>query len=292
MENLMIHLPNAHKPQEKSKLDFSVSSVPIYTESEDSMATVPDYFALKRDDDGAVLNIVGSRYSLVQNSEFFGVVDSALAKALPHHEPVVKERVSKGGRFSAKDYMYLDITGDLPSEVGDTRFRLYGRNSFGSGAMRLYGGCSDMLCKNMELWNWSGDIVGHDVKMIHTPKYADILEDNIVNIVHEALDRFETRMNLYLNWTKHSVNEKMVWDYLERKFSERAVEWITEQYAKDKEKRGQNLFAFSSALTAYATHGNIRGGEDAEENSRFARSTYVDGVISSPEFAAAMIQAA
>ena len=123
-------------------LDIDVSLSKLKTEGN---VTVPDFRAVVREDNDKILGIVGSRYSIIQNREAFGLFKEILKETRA-------QLTELGHRFDGAHIWFL---AKLPQEVkiaeGDTLQRYFFLCNYhdGSGALKLIAVPKRILCENM-----------------------------------------------------------------------------------------------------------------------------------------------
>ncbi|MCC7425235.1 MAG: DUF932 domain-containing protein [Planctomycetaceae bacterium] len=135
------HAPTSAEAITAAHLDWNVSKVPLQT---DEGAEVPNYFATVRRDTGACLGVVTDKYSIVQNRDAFGFLDSLLQDGLIRYESAGALR---GGRT-------VWLLARMPSvdtiAAGDDtlRYILFSTSHDGSGAIHAIPTSTRVVCAN------------------------------------------------------------------------------------------------------------------------------------------------
>ena len=234
--------------------------------------------ALVRKDTNECLTIVSDRYQIIQNEEYFPLIDEAVETYFSKDSLQINDRISYGGRFSSREYIVKDVKGDIPIQHGDTTLRLYARNSHGAGSLKLFSGLVDCLCANLELWKFNNQET-HTLFLRHTRKAKDEIAERAIFAIEEGVRMFHEKNATYAKWATTPVEKEAAMTYLDETFSPRAAAEVKSFYETEEERRGATLWALASAMTGYATHGRFRGGERAKENTMFQRQQQIAALL-------------
>ena len=267
-------------------LDFEVQPTKVFypsTRPFQGLKQAEKKQAIVRSDTDDCLAIVSDRYQIIQNKEYFPLVDEAVKSFFPEEDLQIKDRLSYKGKYSGREYVVKSVKGDLPVEAGDTTFRLYARNSHGAGSLKLFSGLMDVLCANLELWRYNQADV-HSLFLRHTKKAKDEIKDRAFQAMEAGVSLFKAKNVEYTRWADTKVSSEKVEKYFSETFSPRAAIELQGFYDTEVERRGRNLWAVASALTGYATHGRFRGGETARENVQFQRQLHMSKLMESRDF--------
>ena len=198
-----------------------------------------------------VLSVVGNNYKLVHNRELFGRVEETLCKMLNDHDLAdvqVNDRASGFGRICYRDYVFPNIMCIVNAHSRSTvAFRLIVQNGYGGSALRVHAGAIDFYCSN-------GMVNGE-----HTNAYrkhtSGLMIEGISHAVEQALEMFNDSKSKWQRWSEKPVTHGEAMQ-LFRDIAQTAKlqENLSDQYLKERDERGHNLWAVYSALTYYASH--------------------------------------
>tara|TARA_R110002167_G_scaffold63865_1_gene180622 strand:+ start:2430 stop:3344 length:915 start_codon:yes stop_codon:yes gene_type:complete len=228
-----------------------------------SPMAVPDKKVLTRQ--GNYLATTNKNYRVVLNSE---VLLPLQEQMINFFDPSVlqnvkiKDTVLKNGRVCWAEYTFPDISGGISTQTGHTtsfKLRFILKNTFdGSGSVLLYSGDIDAFCTN-------GMISGsYDVtRKRHTKNFTT---EGFVNAFGMSMDRHHEQVIKYQQWADTQVSTvkvKQLLDLLtkapdQRKRKNILSDRLFSQFTDEADVRGGNVFALSSALTAYASHNSER----------------------------------
>ena len=200
-----------------------------------------------------VLSVVGTGYKLVHNRELFSHVEHTMRKEMqPHqlHGVIVRDRVSGWGRTCFREYVFPGIKcqlgGGTRSEIA---FRMIVQNGYGGSALRMHAGAIEFYCSN-------GIIRGehHSTYRKHT---SGLIVDGVGRAVQSALDTFAESQQTWKQWAATPVKHQAAMDlFRDLAKSDKLRDNLQAQYLRERDARGDNLWAVYSALTFYASHGD------------------------------------
>ena len=243
------------------------------------------------------LGVVGAKYGLLKNRDFFGGVEDALNKTLERDKTdgyrVVTE-TSFDGAYTERRYVFPAFGGLITSNTGfktEVGFQVISWNSYdGSSAAGMACGLIDFFCKN-------GCISGVNVDMskrrhsskISVEHFAPLLEKNIITL-QKQIRHFQQMANVKLDMEKAEA-------LLTKCFSERRAAALMEQLDEEVQTRGDNVFALHSALTFYSSHDSERftvrrTGSDNTAKTLANRREEIQKVVQSAPFLQLMNEAA
>lgn len=237
----------------ESGCTFPVRETSIITREEDGGTeyTSETHKAILDTEGGRIVGVVGSRYGLLTNEEYFGAVEEALRMSMPADliaEPKVRTRST--GSWTQRDYVFPRYAEALKNTTHETKIglRIIASNSYdGGSSARLLVGLIDFYCTN-------GVIVGRDIQRAarrHSsgldPRFfVDPLRTSI-EATHERIEEVRRMMNTPLR-------QDTVVPLLEKFFSGQRAAQMMSRLAVETEARGSNVFALHSALTYYSSH--------------------------------------
>jgi hypothetical protein len=203
-----------------------------------------------------VLNVVGSTYKLIHNKELFGHIENTLCKKMRADAldgVRVTDKVSGFGRVCMREYVFPNIKCKLTGGVRDRRavseiaFRLIVQNGYGGSALRIHAGAIDFYCTN-------GMISGEYQSTYHKHT-AGLVVSGIDATVERALDTFANSQQKWTRWVDTPVgHEQAMQLFRDLATSDKLRDNLSQQYLRDRDERGDNLFAVYSTLTYYASH--------------------------------------
>jgi len=204
----------------------------------------------EKGDNAQILNVVGSGYKLVHNRELFTAVESAMTSEMPPEhirDVLVKDRVSGWGKICYREYIFPSIRRRLAKTIGDIGFRVIVQNGYGGSALRIHAGAIDFYCTN-------GMIRGEYVSAYKRHTSRLVVSKMNDTIVH-ALTQYAIAADEWQRWSETPVtNEKTMDLFRAIAASDKMREGLSEQYLREREVRGNNLWAVYSTLTYYASH--------------------------------------
>jgi len=263
-----------------SYIYFPVVERPLFWKSKsNTYLKSPDHKQLLRADEGnpIPLAVVGMNYKTVQNRELFEAVESNIIDTLPPEKlgnVTVKDRMSYDGAMCLREYVFNDITADVPttrhstSDRDGVAFRAIVQNGFGNSAVKIIIGAIDFFCMN-------GMIIGiADKKVRRHTSGLDVTA--LSGYITGNLKLFEESAKMWCEWCKRDLPDETVSTFFEGLvrndyLSERLSRALFTRYLREKSDRGSTLWALASALTFYASH-------DSEEDGFSTRTTTRDHV--------------
>jgi hypothetical protein len=201
-------------------------------------------------DNAHILNIVGATYKLIHNRELFTAVEDAMLSEMPPDNftgVMVKDRVAGWGRVCYREYVFPSIRRRLASTVGDIGFRVIVQNGYGGSALRIHAGAIDFYCTN-------GMIRGEYVSAYKRHTSRLVVGKLNATITH-AVSEYTNATEEWQRWAQTPVQHEKAMD-LFRKIasSDKMREGLADQYMREQDVRGTNLWAVYSTLTHYASH--------------------------------------
>jgi hypothetical protein len=198
-----------------------------------------------------VLAIVGSDYKLVQNRDLFAAVESTMCnEMLAEHLAGVQvtDRVASWGRICYRQYIFPNIKCRLERNVkSEIAFRLIVQNGYGGSALRIHAGAIDFYCTNGMIHGEYQSVYRKHTKLIEVAGFG--------NTIAKALGQFNLNQHKWDRWARTPVKHQAAMDlFKELASSERLSENLANQYLRERDARGDNMWALYSTLTYYASH--------------------------------------
>lgn len=245
------------KANQNSKIMFNVGERAVgWRRRDGSYTSVSSHKAIIRtaeDDDSAVLvlNIVGSTYKLIHNRELFGAVEDTLRKNM-HGDALqgvmITDKVSGWGRVCLREYVFPNIKCKL-KKAGKSpiAFRLIVQNGYGGSALRLHAGAIEFYCMN--------GMISGDYQSAYNKHTSGLVVTGIDSAIERALYAFAASEVVWNRWANTPVKHAFAMQlFRDLASSDKLRENLTQQYMREREDRGENLWAVYSALTYYASH--------------------------------------
>lgn len=224
---------------------------------------IPDHYAIFRTyehpDDPAIceyapLGVVSGRYAIVQNGDIDKAVREAVASAVPDRflgNVTVKDRESRNGAFSQREYCFNDLVLPVKQKYGNTEliFRCGWRNSFdGSSPVVGFAGSYDLICTN--------GMIGNMLNLIGKKHTANFTTKKISDFVEGQVERFTEQVRMFQQWADKEVTREAVEATIKALpgMSVRLAEKMMGQFDVEAQKRGPTVWALYSAFTHYASH--------------------------------------
>lgn len=257
------------------KIFFYVGEEDCYFHSDSRPHFIPNKKVLTNN--GQYMSVVNRQYRVVQNSE---VLIPLQEQIVEFFDPMVaskvqiKDTIIKGGNVCWAEYTlptFNDIGGGISTKTGHTtsfKLRFILKNTFdGHGSVLLYSGDIDSFCTNGMI-SGSYDITrrrhtkNFSVEGFHTAFKSSILK------YHQQVIKYQQWADTMVSTVKvKQLLDKLTKTTEERKRKNILSDRLLAQFTQEADVRGGNVFALSSALTAYASHNsqrfplNKRGGE-------------------------------
>jgi hypothetical protein len=198
-----------------------------------------------------VLGVVGVGYKLIHNKELFSRVEDTMCKNFTPDTLAgvkIKDRVSGWGKMCFREYVFPNIKCDIGGPVkSPIAFRLIVQNGYGGSALRIHAGAIEFFCTN-------GMICGEFQSSYN--KHTSGLE--IVGIdrtIEKALLTFASEQQKWERWAETPVKHTAAMELFKQLAnSDKLSENLSQQYMREQETRGANLWSVYSALTYYASH--------------------------------------
>tara|TARA_R110001583_G_scaffold40262_8_gene128756 strand:+ start:1162 stop:2106 length:945 start_codon:yes stop_codon:yes gene_type:complete len=224
---------------------------------------VPDKKVLTRN--GDYLSTTNKNYRVVLNGEVLLPLQKQMINFFDPsvlHNVKIQDTVLKNGRVCWAEYTFPDIASGITTKTGHStsfKLRFILKNTFdGSGSVLLYSGDIDTFCTN-------GMISGsYDVtRKRHTKNFTT---EGFILAFGKSMDRHHEQVIKYQQWADTQVSTVKVKQLLDkltkapdqRKRKNILSDRLLAQFTDEADVRGGNVFALSSALTAYASHNSER----------------------------------
>jgi hypothetical protein len=243
---------------------------------------------------GAVLlNIVGNGYKLVHNRELFvRVEDAMMNEMLPEHlyDVRVEDKIGSYGRICYRQYTFPSIRCHLPSVRSDIGFRIIVQNGYGGSGLRIIAGAIDYYCRN-------GMVIG-DYISTYKKHTSGLVVSDLTTRIKDAIALFSGIQDTWGKWSRTPVKHDTTMALFDAvSTSKKMREGLVDQYAREQEARGSNLWSVYSALTYYSSHndGNFALRRTVEEQdtvtqTMLARELNVSKWIKTTEWKALEMQ--
>ena len=197
-----------------------------------------------------LLNIVGYGYKLVHNRELFHAVEDVMInEMLPEHleDVQVTDKVGSYGRICYRTYIFPNIVCHLPNVRSNIGFRIIVQNGYGGSGLRIIAGAIDYYCSN-------GIVVG-DYVSTYKKHTSGLVVSDLTSRIKDALIQFSDAQNTWIRWTHTAVRHDATMKLFDAvSTSKRMREGLVDQYAREIEARGVNLWSVYSSLTYYSSH--------------------------------------
>lgn len=232
-----------------------VGAEPLYL---DNGQEVPGFVA-NTAEDGRVLGVVRSTYSIIQMRHLVEGIESALEKMdLDPDRIETKDIVSRNGSYVAREYKMPTLEGieykrtHAKSEVG-TKMAMFFRASTsydGSTPTRIRSGSLDLVCTN-------GMVTEKDFENFSKRHTMNVTIDHVALDLEKTNRAFISQVERLRSYAEtplpglETLREKVL---LFPTMTERMADRIMYRVEQEAASRGDNLYAFVSALTYYSSH--------------------------------------
>lgn len=258
---------------------------------------VPDFKAMVREDNGAVLGVVGNDYQIVQTQDIVTAHENAIERAFPAdmlRNVTTKDSISRGGAFTKREYVFPECVAKISesprgkySSSTDVMLRssIYtthdGHGSAASAFSSIDGFCANsLLYSHMDVF-----------RRRHTSGFI-MPEKAFAAHAEAALENWNERVALMNMWSQYQLTSKDAKDKLEsiKTISERRREKLLVRFDVEAGRRGATMWALVSAMTFYASHNDTdsgfgvrgSGGKDNESETLNKREAEVVVWINNP----------
>jgi hypothetical protein len=167
---------------------------------------------------------------------------------------MVQDTVSGYGRVCYRQYVFPNIKCVLG---GGTRsaiaFRMIVQNGYGGSALRIHAGAIEFYCSN-------GMIRGEH-QSTYRKHTSGLIVTGVGRAVRNALETFAESQQVWKRWAQTPVKHQAAMDlFREIAGSEQLTQNLLDQYMRERDVRGDNLWSVYSAMTYYASHadGNFK----------------------------------
>ncbi len=279
--------------EEKAGLAWTVSKVDLFTAD---MVSVDTHRAIKRDDTGTIMGVVGKGYEIVQNADGFG-----WSRNVAGINQAVVERAGErdGGRTT---WMLLSIPG-MELELGQDRSQghiLFTNSHDGGGSVKIQPYMLRLVCTNglrmMAGGSMSGTLSsGYSVR--HTAGVHDALR-SIANAYARTLRDFDATREAYQSLAQKRATADTLAAIIAAAFPivkegedeterartirrdrERAIDVIRRSATCQVEGTAGTVFADLNAVTEFIDHGGSVGTRFTakQEDARFGAAYFGAG---------------
>ena len=198
-----------------------------------------------------VLGVVGSTYRLIHNKELFGHVETTMRKEMQHDQldgVIVRDKVAGWGRMCFREYVFPNIKCLLGNGTkSEIAFRLLVQNGYGGSALRVHAGAIDFYCTN--------GMISGEYQSAYRKHTSGLVVADMGRTITSALDTFAQSQSKWIKWARTPVKHQAAMDlFRELASSEKLANNLSDQYLRERDARGDNLWGVYSTLTYYASH--------------------------------------
>ena len=302
----------------ESKLFFNTYSEPLVGKYKDGNT---DQIGIWRDDEtNSFLGNHTEKYEIVNNQPLIKGIEAQIIKSVSNSlftlgtrtisnvldNVEVNDFMSFNGKVCIAEYKFNKLAESVGTlNPSDVLFRLIILNSFdGSKPITVYGGTIDTFCTN-------GLITGQftTTSQRHTGDFNDKGHKKIKNGIENMFKNYSKELERYHRWAKTPLNDNVVNDFLTNQFVKSEIvkevndgierdvihETVGMNKRKDlfniweseRDRRGANLWALTSALTYYSSSGDYgtrSSDNDHEHATRLKQQNEMSNVLNSREF--------
>jgi len=273
---------------ETSPSQFGVEAMGLVGIREDaddhSTLEAPRHKVIVNQNNMQIVGVVGSKYKLVPNSEFFQTVEDTIREAIPENLLVgaqVRDRMRADGSWSQREYVLPEFKEALRGSEHETEvgLRIIANNSYDGGSS------AQIICGLIDFYCTNGMILGRDIAKVRARHSSRMTPKSLVQPMLDSLTAATSRVDDLRQMLSSPITEMQVVATLEKNFSgKRAVE-LHARYEQERIERGQNVFALYSALTHYASHDDYNSrSEETDWSNMHARELEVEAVAESADF--------
>lgn len=277
-------LTSSAEVMEKSGLDFEVTELPLFAKSGDKTIDVTSKKLLVRADIGLELGVVGKDYQVVQNSELFDFLDTAVG--------VGELKYVKAGMLREGDRVWVQA--ELPGtmRVGGTddeikKYILCHTSHDGSSAVRVMVTPIRLWCQNQLLNAIRNAESSFSIR--HTRTAQERLNDTF-RAITMANQTFSNLQKSYDRMLDHKMTEREAMNFFETLVPDNPEATHT---TRTENVRNQIMLLYHAGAGSEVTHGTMWGAYNAvieyvdhfrtvrgnNMDSRFEGSTFGSGSL-------------
>lgn len=209
---------------------------------------------IRLNEDGSgvrVLGVVGIGYKLVHNKELFARVEYTMRKNFTHDALIgvkISDSVSGWGKMCYRQYVFPNIKCDIGGPVkSPIAFRMIVQNGYGGSALRIHAGAIEFFCTN--------GMISGEFQSSYNKHTSGLLITGIDQAIEKAFLTFVSDQQKWKRWAATPVKHQAAMDLFKQLAnSDKLTENLSQQYMREQETRGANLWSVYSALTYYASH--------------------------------------
>jgi hypothetical protein len=196
---------------------------------------------------GEVVGVVGSRYQLLPNVEFFGALEDAIRSTVPEDllEGAATRSWMRDG-FSNREY----VLPAYASEIADTSvgLRVIARNSYnGAQSAKVTVGLIDFYCTN-------GMITGREINSQFKRHSAGLTVTPFVDLLRRGIENINDEIDWISQMHSTPLSMERATAYIDKNFNGPTAAGMMSQFEQERNERGENVFALHSALTYWSSH--------------------------------------
>lgn len=237
--------------------------------------------------EGQVVGVVGRKYQLVQNAEYFGTVEKAMLEAIP---PEMQKghicRTISTGNWTKREHIFPEYKGTVGTSKRESKMglRIIATNSYdGSSSAKMMAGLIDFYCTN-------GMVIGSDISSKARRHTSGLQVADFIEPLKVAISAANSGVEWLQKLAEKPIENDPLMAFLEKNFSGRRAAEMLARIDVERQDRGDNLFAIHSALTYYSSHAapeefSVRG-ENPSPRILEAREDHVQRALASREWRA------
>lgn len=261
--NLGTKLDNAATSQEAidaAKLGWNVKKHPIHTTVQGEFITVPDKFAVVREDTKAVLGVVGDVYKPLQNRDAFKFFDAIVGEKAAMYHTAGALGIGERVWILAKLPGYIRTTGEDITE----KFLLLSNSHDGTGAVTVMFTPIRVVCQNT--LNIALSENANKAKLRHTMTLGYRIEE-----VRKTLGILNNRFTMF-----EDLSRKMAATPVNFREYVKTAGILPKEDDKDMSSRASNIMDELSRLFEYGKGNNLPGVKGSVWAGFNAVTEYVD----------------
>ena len=224
------------------------------------------------------VGVVGKDYKLLKHGDLFRSIEKSITGTMERDlvEGVkVSTDLSFDGAWVQREYIFPQFAKELETSNGfktNIGFRIIGWNSLdGSSSVGCASGIYDFFCQN-------GVIIGAMADLSKRRHTKNLEPDHFANQIVMGINTVQAEIDMLRRMATTPLDHDKVINLLERKFSARRAERLENRLKIEIEERGDNVFAFHSALTYFASHNSSEFGVRETGADNVAKALHMRGV--------------
>jgi hypothetical protein len=195
------------------------------------------------------LSVVSNTYKLVTNRELFDAVEQTFISRMSTDTLTgvqITDTTSHHGRNCYRQYIFPNMKCDIGAR-SPIAFRTIVQNGYGGSALRLLSGAIEFWCSN--------GMVRGEYEQLYRRHTTGLRVHHLDSTITESIRQFWTSAEEYRRWTTKPITREQTMNFFRSiARSPSFFDALSDQWLKEVDQRGMNVWSAYSTLTYYASH--------------------------------------